>query len=91
MRSWAGRAANHAGLPGVVRDCHYESKERFTRVTVRRTALHTIVHVNGVDVHFNRLTGGIDGLGFELTHHHTERSTAATVARTMAATGATIR
>lgn len=60
---WLGRIANLAGLPGLVRDCEYNSEATSTRVTVRRTALYTIITVNGTDVYFYRLTGGIDGVG----------------------------
>lgn len=60
---WLGKLANVAGFPGFIRDCEYESVGTSTRVTVRRTALYTIITVNGVDVYFYRLTGGIDGVG----------------------------
>jgi hypothetical protein len=57
-----GSLANLAGLPGFARDCEYDSKAMDTRVTVRNTGLYTIITVNGVDVFFYRLTGGIDGV-----------------------------
>jgi len=58
-----GSLANLARLPGFARDCDFESKPMATRVRVRNTRLYTIVTVNGVDVYFYRLTGGIDGVG----------------------------
>ena len=60
---WLGRLVNLAGMPGIVRECKYESTATSTTVTVRRTALYTIITVNAVDVYFYRLTGGIDGVG----------------------------
>lgn len=53
-----------AGLPGFVRDCEYQAEGTSTTVTVRRTDFYTIVTVNGVDVYFYRLSGVIDGVGF---------------------------
>lgn len=32
-------------------------------VKVHRSPLYTIITVNGIDVYFYRLTGGIDGVG----------------------------
>lgn len=60
---WMGRLVNLAGVPGLVRECQYTSQTNPVRVVVRRTALYTIITVNGVDVYFYRLTGGIDGVG----------------------------
>ncbi len=62
-----GSLLNLAGAPGIVRDCEYFSEGTSTRVTVRRTALYTVVTVNGTDVYFYRLSGGIDGVGATLT------------------------
>ena len=39
------------------------------------TPLFTVVTVNGVDVYFYRLTGGIDGIGFNLNAHCKPAST----------------
>lgn len=58
-----GRVMNLAGFPGFVRECDYASQLGVT-VKVRKSALYTTVTVNGVDVFFYRLTGGIDGVGF---------------------------
>ena len=58
---WAGRILNLAGLPGFLRAGHHESE--LGTVRVRVSPLYTVVTVNGVDVFFYRLTGGIDGVG----------------------------
>ena len=58
-----GWLANLAGFPGVVRACRYQSQLGVV-VTVRKSSLFTVVTVNGTDVYFYRLTGGIDGVGF---------------------------
>ena len=61
-----GWLANLAGFPGFVRECKYRSQAGVT-VGVRIKPLFTVVTVNGVDVYFYRLTGGIDGIGFSQT------------------------
>lgn len=58
-----GVVANLAGMPGIVRDCDYRSEGLDVCVRVRRSPLFTTVTVNGIDVYFYRLTGGIDGVG----------------------------
>ena len=58
-----GGFLNLAGFPGFIRECTYHSDQLSTHVTVRLTSLYTVVTVNGVDVYFYRLTGGIDGVG----------------------------
>ena len=63
LRLW-GRIVNLAGLPGLVRECDYASGLGPTSVRVRISPLFTVVTVNGVDVFFYRLTGGIDGIGY---------------------------
>lgn len=65
LRFWGG-LANLAGFPGVVREGEYQSELGVT-VKVRKSALFTVVTVNGVDVFFYRLSGGIDGVGFSPT------------------------
>lgn len=60
---WLGRAARLVGYPCVVREGHYESAATGVSVSVRALDLFTVVTVNGVDVYFYRLTGGIDGVG----------------------------
>lgn len=62
LRFWGG-VANLAGFPGFVRSLDYESQLGVS-VRVRISPLFTTVTVNGVDVYFYRLTGGIDGIGF---------------------------
>lgn len=59
---WCGVAANLAGIPGIVRECDYRSEGIDVSVKVRRGPLYTIITVNGIDVYFYRLTGGIDGV-----------------------------
>lgn len=65
LRFWGG-LANLAGLPGFVQEAEYVSGEGAT-VRVRKSALYTVVTVNGVDAYFYRLTGGIDGIGVSQT------------------------
>jgi hypothetical protein len=66
LLTWFGRILNLAGFPGWVRAGEYESE--YGRVCVRVTSLYTVVTVNGVDVFFYRLTGGVDGVGVNVTH-----------------------
>ena len=56
--------ANLAGLPGFVRECDYHSESLGVAVRVRMNPRFTVITVNGVDVYFYRLTGYIDGVGF---------------------------
>ena len=63
LRFW-GRVANVAGLPGIVRECEYYSESLGVTVGVRMNPRFTVITVNGVDVYFYRLTGYIDGVGF---------------------------
>jgi len=69
LLTWAGRILNLAGLPGVIRSGSHHSS--FGTVRVRVSALYTVVTVNGVDVFFYRLTGGIDGVGVTQTASYT--------------------
>lgn len=57
-----GRVADVLGFPGFVREGQYASDYLGVNVLVRKSPLHTVVTVNGVDVYFYRLTGGIDGV-----------------------------
>ena len=66
--TWAGRILNVAGLPGYVRAGQYQSE--FGTVRVRVSPLYTVVTVNGMDVFFYRLTGGIDGVGVNQTANY---------------------
>ncbi len=59
-----GRLLNLAGAPGFVRDCDYDASACQATVSVKTGQLFTVVRVNGMDVYFNRLTGTIDGIGF---------------------------
>ena len=65
LRFW-GNVANLAGFPGVVREGQYVSQDGVS-VRVRTSPFYTTVTVNGVDVYFYRLTGGIDGVGSKPT------------------------
>ena len=60
--SFWGRVADRAGFPGIVREGQYASDYLGVNVCVRKSPLYTVVTVNGVDVYFYRLTGGIDGV-----------------------------
>lgn len=61
-RIFWGHVASLSGCPGFVRPCEYLGLG--VAVTVRVSTLFTVVSVNGIDVYFYRLTGGIDGVGF---------------------------
>src|SRR5574340_373896 len=65
LRFW-GELANLAGFPGFVRAGEYSSDQLKVQVKVRTSPLFTVVTVNGIDVFFYRLTGGIDGVGFAI-------------------------
>ena len=47
----------------MVRECDYYSQSLGVIVRVRMNPRFTVITVNGVDVYFYRLTGGIDGVG----------------------------
>jgi hypothetical protein len=68
LLTWLGRILNLAGLPGWIRAGEYESEHG--RVRVRVTPLYTVVTVNGVEVFFYRLTGGLDGVGVSHTWNY---------------------
>jgi hypothetical protein len=57
-----GAVLNCAGLPGFVREGLYQSTGG-VRVSVSVNELFTVVCVNGVEVFFYRVSGGIDGIG----------------------------
>jgi hypothetical protein len=59
---WAGKLANLAGVPGIVRDGEYESAALSIGIAVRRGEFHTVITVNGTDIYFHRLTGSITGV-----------------------------
>jgi hypothetical protein len=69
LLTWAGRILNLAGVPGYVRAGNHQSE--FGSVQVRVSPLYTVITVNGVDVFFYRLTGGIDGVGVSQTSNYT--------------------
>jgi hypothetical protein len=69
LLTWAGRILNLAGFPGWIRSGSHDSQ--FGTVHVRVSALYTVVTVNGVEVFFYRLTGGIDGVGVSQTANYT--------------------
>ena len=73
LRFW-GSVANLAGFPGIVREGQYVSQRGVT-VRVRTSTLYTTVTVNGVDVYFYRLSGGIDGVGFSRAADYTASET----------------
>ena len=73
LRFW-GSVVNLAGFPGFVREGKYVSQRGVT-VRVRTNALFTTVTVNGVDVYFYRLTGGIEVVGLSRTADYTAPNT----------------
>ena len=60
---WIGKVMGWAGLPGFVRDCEYQCGISGQFIRVQVSPLFTVVSVNGLDVYFYRMTGGIDGTG----------------------------
>jgi hypothetical protein len=61
---WLGKLLTCAGVPGIIRDCDYSAElNGQQRVTVRVSALTTVVSVNGLDVFVDRLTGRVRGIG----------------------------
>ena len=58
-----GGLFNLAGIPGLVRECRYDSSTANAEITVKQSPLFTIISVNGLDIYFHRLTGSIDGVG----------------------------
>jgi len=63
IRLVLGTIFNLAGVPGLVRNCEYEAGAMDARISVRVREMYTVVHVNGLDIYFHRLTGKIDGVG----------------------------
>jgi hypothetical protein len=63
VKFYFGRLLNLAGYPAVVRACEYSGSSG-VRVSVKVHELYTIISVGGTDVYFNRLSGSIDGTGF---------------------------
>lgn len=62
LMRWAGKLANLAGVPGIVREGEYESAALSIGIAVRRGEFHTVITVNGTDIYFHRLTGSIMGV-----------------------------
>jgi hypothetical protein len=66
-RLYLGRLLNVLGMPAFVRSCDYRSQAIGATVKVEHRDLFTIITVNGLDVYFSRITGIIDGVGFNPT------------------------
>lgn len=64
IRSFLGETLNLLGLPGFVRKCDYQARVCDATVSIRTRDLFTVITVNGLDIYFHRLTGKIDGVGF---------------------------
>lgn len=64
MKRFIGAVLDALGWPGIVRECNYGSEELGVKVVVKKSDLFTTVTVNGLDVYFDRITGAIDGIGF---------------------------
>jgi hypothetical protein len=62
LTRWAGKVANLAGIPGIVREGKYESAAVSIAVEVRRGEFHTVITVNGMDLYFHRMTGSLTGV-----------------------------
>lgn len=63
LRLILGTILKLAGIPGLVRECDYEAEAVDARISVRVREMYTIIHINGIDIYFHRLTGKIDGVG----------------------------
>jgi hypothetical protein len=59
-----GWLLNRLGFPGFLYDDAYVALNSNTGVSVRRGPFFTVVTINGLDIYFHRLTGKIDGIGF---------------------------
>lgn len=67
LKELVGELANLAGFPGFVLECDYEAGICQAHIRVRKGCLFTVITVNGLDIYFCRLTGSIDGVGFNPT------------------------
>ena len=67
VRVAAGKIFTLAGIPGLVRNCEYHASVTDATVQVRVNDIYTVISVNGLDIYFHRLTGAIDGVGFNPT------------------------
>ena len=63
LRWWVGRFLNLCGFASPIRECEYEASICTARITVKQTALSTLITVNGLDIYFDRLSGRIYGVG----------------------------
>jgi hypothetical protein len=64
VRLWVGKLLVVLGIPGIVVNQSYEAATARAKVRVHLGPLFSVVSVNGLDVYFHRLTGKIDGVGF---------------------------
>ncbi len=64
VRFAIGWLLNGLGFPGFIYDDAYVALSSDTNVSVHRSPFFTVVSVNGLDIYIHRLTGKIDGVGF---------------------------
>jgi hypothetical protein len=76
--TWLGRLLNLAGLPGFVQPGRYQSAIG-VNVAVRVSPLFTVVSVDGFEIYFYRLSGGIDGVSVTADPDYTAVRTRAPV------------
>ncbi len=55
---------NGLGFPGFLYDDAYVALNSNASVSAPRGPFFTVVTINGLDIYFHRLTGKIDGIGF---------------------------
>jgi len=67
LRFAIGWLLNGLGFPGFIYDDAYVASISNTNVSVHRSPFFTVVTVNGLDIYFHRLTGKLDGVGFNPT------------------------
>jgi hypothetical protein len=71
LTRWVGGLLNMAGAPGFVREGTYSSAHGVD-VSVRVSALFTVVAVNQFEIFFYRLSGEIDGVSVTASRRYTE-------------------
>lgn len=73
-RNTLGRLLDLLRVPGLVREMSHGDKLTNSYISVKYSRLFTIVHVNGVDYYFRRLTGKFDGTGMSMVGPYARKS-----------------
>src|SRR6266849_6086083 len=64
LSRFIGWLLNGLGFPGFLYDDAYVALNSNASVSAPRGPFCTVVTINGLDIYFHRLTGKIDGIGF---------------------------